>query len=64
MAKTPMTREEEIQATMKLFNCGRFHAEELVAMEHGESSGDCVAVDKTGREISLKAALERKKTAA
>jgi hypothetical protein len=42
-ASKMMTREEEVEATMAIFGCPRFDAEELVAISRGESPGDCVA---------------------
>lgn len=59
-----LTREQEIEAVMGIFGGDRITAEELVARQHGESAGTCVAVDQHGKEIPLSVALREKKSAA
>ena len=46
---------------MRIFGVSRMTAEALVAREHGESAGTCVAVDSDGNEIPLSVALREKK---
>jgi hypothetical protein len=36
-------------------------AEAMVAYEHGESAGSCVAVDENGKEIPLSVVLREQK---
>jgi len=48
-----LTQDQEIEAVMGIFGTDRMTAQELVAREHGESAGTCVAVDQHGREIPL-----------
>jgi hypothetical protein len=64
MEKMSRTREQQIEAMMGLVCADRMTAEELVAREHGESAGTCVAVDKHGKEIPLSVAIREKKPAA
>ena len=52
-----LTREQEIEAVMGIFGVDRMTAQELVAREHGESAGTCVAVDEQGKEIPLSVAM-------
>ena len=52
-----LTREQEIEAVMGIFGGDRMTAEELVARQHGESAGTCVAVDQHGKEIPLSVAI-------
>jgi len=56
-----LTREQEIWATMTIFGVDRMTAEGMVAYEHGESAGTCVAVDENGKEIPLSVLLREKK---
>jgi hypothetical protein len=56
-----LTREQEIWATMTIFGVDRMTAEAMVACEHGESAGSCVAVDENGKEIPLSVVLREKK---
>lgn len=56
-----LTREQEIEAVMGIFGTDRMTAEELVAREHGESAGTCVAVDRHEQEVPLSAVTREKK---
>ena len=56
-----LTREQEIEAVMGIFGTDRMTAEELVARQHGESAGTCVAVDRHGKEIPTSVAIREKK---
>ncbi len=56
-----LTREQEIEAVMGIFGADRMTAEELVARQHGESAGTCVAVDRHGKEIPASVAIREKK---
>ena len=56
-----LTREQEIEAVMGIFGTDRMTAEELVARQHGESAGTCVAVDRHGKEIPASVAIREKK---
>lgn len=64
MEEMSLTREQEIEAVMGIFGGDRLTAEELVARQHGESAGTCVAVDRHGQEIPLCVAIRDKKPAA
>jgi hypothetical protein len=64
MEEMSLTREQEIEAVMGIFGGDRMTAEELVARQHGESAGTCVAVDRHGQEIPLTVAIRDKKPAA
>lgn len=46
-----LTREQEIEAVMGIFGTDRMTSQALVAREHGETAGACVAVDRHGKEI-------------
>jgi hypothetical protein len=61
MEEMSLTREREIEAVMGIFGADRMTAEELVARQHGESAGTCVAVDRHGKEIPASAAIQEKK---
>ena len=65
-ANSHLTREQEIEAVMGVFGVDRRTADTLVAREHSQGAGDCVAVTKDGNEIPLSKALrlKRKKPAA
>ena len=56
-----LTREQEIEAVMGIFGTDRMTAEGLVARQHGESAGTCVAVDRHGKEIPTSVAIREKK---
>jgi len=56
-----LTREQEIEAVMGIFGTDRMTAEALVARQHGESAGTCVAVDRHGKEIPTSVAIREKK---
>jgi len=56
-----LTREQEIEAVMGIFGTDRMTAEELVAREHGESAGTCVAMDRHGQEVPPSAVTREKK---
>jgi hypothetical protein len=56
-----LTREQEIEAVMGVFAVDRRTADALVAREHNQSAGDCVAVTEDGDEIPLAKALRFKK---
>ena len=56
-----LTREQETEAVMGVFGVDRRTADVLVAREHTQSAGDCVAVTKDGQEIPLRKALRLKK---
>ncbi|MBI5084514.1 MAG: hypothetical protein HZB13_07950 [Acidobacteria bacterium] len=56
----PKARLELIQRLMEA-GLSQFAAEEWVARELGESKGDCVAVDKDGREWSMRELEEQGK---
>jgi alcohol dehydrogenase YqhD (iron-dependent ADH family) len=64
MEEMSLTREQEIEATMAIFGGSRMDAEALVAVQHGESAGSCVAVDEHGKEIPAAVAIREKKPAA
>jgi len=51
MEEMSLTREQEIEAAMGIFGGDRMTAEALVARQHGESAGSCVAVDEHGRKF-------------
>ena len=55
-----LTREQEIEAVMGIFGGDRMTAEALVARQHGESAGSCVAVDENGKEIPASMATREK----
>ena len=55
-----LTREQEIEAVMGIFGGDRMTAEALVARQHGESAGSCVAVDETGKETPASMATREK----
>ena len=55
-----LTREQEIEAVMGVFGVDKRTADVLVAREHTQSAGDCIAVTKDGGEISLRRALPLK----
>jgi len=59
-----LTREQEIEAVMGIFGGDRMTAEALVARQHGESAGSCVAVDENGKEVRAPVAVREKKPAA
>jgi len=59
--KSPLTREQEIEAVMGVFAVDRRTADALVAREHNQSVGDCVAVTEDGKEIPLPKTLRLKK---
>jgi len=59
-----LTREQEIEAVMGIFGGDRMTAEALVARQHGESAGSCVAVDENGKEVPAPVAVREKKPAA
>ncbi len=59
-----LTREQEIEAMMGIFGGSRMDAEAMVARQHGESAGSCVAVDEHGKEIPAAKAVREKKPAA
>jgi hypothetical protein len=61
MEEISLTREQEIEAVMGIFGGDRMTAEELVARQHGESAGSCVAVDEHGKEIPASVAIREKK---
>jgi hypothetical protein len=61
MEEMSLTREQEIEAVMGIFGTNRMTAEELVARQHGESAGTCVAVDRHGKEIPTSVAIREKK---
>ncbi len=61
MEEKSLTREQEIEAVMGIFGADRMTAEELVARQHGESAGTCVAVDRNGKEIPASVAIREKK---
>ena len=56
-----LTREQEIEAVMGIFGVDKRTADVLVAREHNQGAGDCVAVTKDGEEIPLSRALRLKK---
>jgi hypothetical protein len=56
-----LTREQEIEAVTGIFGVDRRTADVLVAREHSQSAGDCVALTKDGKEIPLRKALRLKK---
>ena len=56
-----LTREQEIEAAMGIFGVDKLTASALVAREHSDSAGDCVAIAKGGKEIPLRKALRLKK---
>ena len=60
-ANSHLTREQEIEAVMGVFGVDRRTADTLVAREHSQGAGDCVAVTKDGQEIPLRKALRLKK---
>jgi hypothetical protein len=49
---------------MGIFGGDRMTAEALVARQHGESAGSCVAVDENGKEVPAPVAVREKKPAA
>ena len=55
-----LTREQEIEAVMGIFGGDRMTAEALVARQHGESAGSCVAGDENGKEIPASMATREK----
>jgi hypothetical protein len=59
-----LTREQEVEAVMGIFGVDKLTAEALVAREHGETAGDCVAVDKAGEEAPLRKAHRLRKNPA
>jgi hypothetical protein len=61
MEKASLTREQEIEALMGIFGGDRMTAEALVARQHGESAGPCVAVDEHGKEIPASLAIRKRK---
>lgn len=46
-----LSRDQEIEAVMGIFGVDRMTAQALVAREHGETAGSCVAVDQHGKEV-------------
>lgn len=46
-----LSREQEVEAVMGIFGVDRMTAQALVAREHGETAGSCVAVDRNGKEF-------------
>ena len=56
-----LTREQEIEAVMGVFGVDKRTADVLVAREHGQTAGDCVAVTKDGEEIPSRRALRLRK---
>ena len=46
---------------MGIFGGDRMTAEALVARQHGESAGSCVAVDERGKEVPASVAIRKRK---
>jgi hypothetical protein len=46
-----LSPEQEVEAVMGIFGVDRMTAQALVAREHGETAGTCVAVDRHGKEV-------------
>jgi ATP-dependent Clp protease adapter protein ClpS len=56
-----LSREQEIEAVMGVFGVDKRTADVLVAREHNQGAGECVAVTKDGGEIPSRRALRLKK---
>ena len=56
-----LTREQQIEAVMGVFGVDRRTADALLARQHGQRAGDCVAVTKAGDETPSRRALRLKK---
>ena len=56
----PKSKAELVERLIEA-GLSQFAAEEWAAREHGESKGDCVAVDKDGREWSMRELEEQGK---
>ena len=56
-----LTREQEIEDLMGVFAVDRRTADALVAREHNQRAGDCVAVTEDGKAIPLPKTLRLKK---
>jgi hypothetical protein len=61
MDEVSLTREREIEAAMGIFGADRMTSQALVAREHGETAGACVAVDRHANEIPAAEASGDKK---